>query len=145
MINPEYFTIAIEKAASQQQRQELLHIQTLAEQLFKLEQDFPRKLAKAKQRRGETMEKVDNEYFESLGDIDEDINSIDKEQIRYFRSAKTPQEILSTLTYQMPGVDLGKEWMLPQMHAEDRPLLEEIINLEKEIETVMNTFLEKYP
>ena len=141
MINPRYLAIAAGKTTDPESQRQLQRIEALARELVALERDFPERIRTNKQARGEDPVRLSADEASTLADIDEDMADIDRDLLAFSRNASSATEILEMLTFELPGAPQDWSWMLPQTHPEDRPLIEEIVRLQRLIDAEMKQYL----
>lgn len=144
MISPRYFAAAVAKTANADEQEALARLEAMAAEVATLETDFPRWLDARKAARNESKVKLSKEQRLFVAAIPGDLAAGEAETLRLLQELPTAVEVVESLSFTLPGVPLDWSFLLPALHADDRPAVEDIIERQRALRTAMAGYLERF-
>jgi hypothetical protein len=144
MISPRYIAAAAAKTANAEERDVLARIEAMATEITALESDFPRWLEARKASRNEPKVKLSKEQRLFVAAIPGDLTAGEAETLRLLQDLPTAVEVIESLAFTMPGVPLDWSFLLPGLHADDRPAVEDIIQRQRALRAACVDYLERF-
>jgi hypothetical protein len=144
MISPRYFAAASEKTTNADEKEALARLEAMAAELADLEAGFPRWIEARKTRRNEPKVKLSKEQRLLVAAIPGDLAAGEAETLRLLRNLSTAVEVIESLAFALPGVPLDWSFLLPALHADDRPAVENIIQRQRALRAALGDYLERF-
>jgi hypothetical protein len=144
MISPKYIAAAAAKTANADEQEALARIEAMAAEIAVLEGEFPQWLESRKAGRNESKVKLSKEQRLFVAAIPGDLAAGEAETLRLLRELPTAVEVIESVSFTMPGVPLDWSFLLPGLHADDRPAVEDIIRRQRALRAALAEYLERF-
>ena len=144
-MSPEQLEIAIANTADPEAKSMLVELAPTFEKVCQLNQGFPARINANKASRGEAPTKLPKRKREDLAAYDQDAIDLERKLTNDYRTL-AGSSIIHSMSYALE-TDL-KFWggtLLKHAHPSDRPIVEEVFEAKKQLQSKFKHFLQRFP